>query len=204
MFSDPVTPLVLVRHGESTWNELRLVQGQNDDARLTDRGRQQAVEVAKEFTSKDFDLIVSSDLRRARETAAVIATALDLPVVTDATLRERGFGVAEGRSVAELTEDTVGISHGVVTNDAVSPLGGETLRALRDRAGRFLELCQRRWAGKRLLVVTHGGTIRALRSCCDGTSFQGCAWERIDNCSVVTLTPPRPTNAPASTVERKT
>lgn len=52
--------LVLVRHGESTWNELHLVQGQDDRATLTPRGRQQAAAVAQELASYDFDLIVSS------------------------------------------------------------------------------------------------------------------------------------------------
>src|ERR1700722_14221815 len=103
VIESPESPLVLVRHGESTWNELRLVQGQDDRATLTDLGRQQARDVAHELSSRDFDLIVSSDLRRAMETAAIIAGLLDLEVESEPTLRERGFGVAEGGPLDQLT-----------------------------------------------------------------------------------------------------
>jgi broad specificity phosphatase PhoE len=196
--SEALAPLVLVRHGESTWNELRLVQGQNDDAQLTDRGRQQAADVATTFERRDFDLIVSSDLRRAAETAAVLAEVLGLAVVSDALLRERDFGVAEGGPLADLSAELSGIDHGVVTNDDVSPEGGETLRALRARAGRFLELRQDRWAGERLLIVTHGGTMRALRSCYEGRAFQGSTWDRVDNCAVMMLAAPDATGDPGA------
>jgi probable phosphoglycerate mutase len=189
VISAPQRPLVLVRHGESTWNELHLVQGQNDEGRLTDRGRQQAADVVTELRSGDFDLIVSSDLQRASETAAIIAEGLGLNMETDPLLRERGFGIAEGGPVDALTEQAVGVSHGVVTDDAVSPEGGETLGALRERAGRFIERGELKWSQQRLLVITHGGTIRALRSYCDGTPFLGSRWDRVANCSVWTVTP---------------
>lgn len=184
--------LILLRHGESTWNELRLVQGQNDDARLTQRGREQAGAVAQELRSRDFSLIVVSDLRRATETAAVIAEVLGIAVEVDPLLRERSFGVAEGGPLDALTD--IGISDGVVTDDDVTPEGGETLRELRARAGEFVARCSGRWPNERLLVVTHGGTIRALQSYCAGTPFQGSRWDRVGNCTIWSVTPP---NAPA-------
>jgi probable phosphoglycerate mutase len=186
----PEQSLVLVRHGESTWNALHLVQGQDDHATLTPRGRQQAADVAKTFASPDFDLIVSSDLRRAMETALVIAGVLGLNVESEPTLRERCFGVAEGGPIEALTGDLVGINDGVVTNDQVSPEGGETLRDFRARAGTFLEIRRRLWSTQRLLLVTHGGTIRALQSYCAGTPIQGSRWDPVGNCSVWTVAPP--------------
>jgi probable phosphoglycerate mutase len=184
---DALKPLVLVRHGESTWNELRLVQGHNDEAGLTDHGRQQAADVGQELRSRAFDRIVSSDLRRATETAAVLAEVLDLIVVTEPSLRERNFGVAEGWPLKALSADLVGIEGAMVVNDGVSPEGGESLRAFRHRAEQFLELRQRRWADERLLIITHGGTMRALRSCYQGRAFQGSTWDSVDNCSIMTL-----------------
>ena len=187
----PEPPLIVVRHGESTWNELRLVQGQDDRATLTPLGRQQAREVAHDLASHDFDLIVSSDLRRAMETAVIIAGVLDLEVESEPTLRERGFGVAEGGPLDQLTEGMVGIKDGVVTDDGVRPDGGETLSDLRSRVGDFLRIRHQRWSTQRLLVVTHGGTIRAIQSYCRGTPFQGSHWDRIGNCSVWTVSSPR-------------
>jgi broad specificity phosphatase PhoE len=178
---------VLVRHAESTWNELHLVQGQNDEARLTQRGRQQAAAVAQELQSLQFDLIVSSDLQRATETASIIADVLALTVETDALLRERGFGIAEGGPVDQLTEQSVGVIHGVVTDDSVSPEGGESLQDFRQRAGRFIERRELKWPDQRLLVITHGGTIRALQSYREGTPFLGSKWDRVANCSVWTV-----------------
>jgi broad specificity phosphatase PhoE len=183
-------PLVLVRHGESTWNQLRLIQGQNDQGRLTDAGREQAFAVARELSAHDFDLIVSSDLHRASETAEIIARVLGIEVVTDQALRERSFGEAEGGYLDDLDVDLIGIRGGVVVDDNVSTKGGETLRALRERAGRFVLDCTERRAHQRLLVITHGGTIRALRNYCEASSFQGAAWDRVDNCSVWTISPP--------------
>jgi probable phosphoglycerate mutase len=191
VIESPEPPMVLVRHGESTWNERRLVQGQDDRATLTSLGRQQAAEVAHELSSLEFDLIVASDLRRAMETAAIIAGMLGLDVESEPTLRERSFGVAEGGPLDQLTERMVGIKDGVVTDDDVRPDGGETLSDLRHRVGEFIAMRQRRWPTQRLLVVTHGGTIRAIQSYCAGTPFQGSQWNRIGNCSVWTVSAPQ-------------
>jgi 2,3-bisphosphoglycerate-dependent phosphoglycerate mutase len=180
-------PLVLVRHGESTWNALHLVQGQDDRATLTPRGRQQAADVAHTLRSYDFDLIVSSDLQRAMATALIIARALELKVETDPALRERGFGVAEGGPSEALTAALLGIEDGVVVNDRVSPEGGETLRDFRARVGAFVDERHRRWPDQRLLLVTHGGTIRAMQGYCGGTPLQGSRWDRVGNCTVWTV-----------------
>jgi broad specificity phosphatase PhoE len=188
---DPQPPLVLVRHGESTWNKRRLVQGQDDRATLTPLGRRQATDVAHDLSSHDFELIVSSDLRRAMETAMIIAGVLGLEVEPEPTLRERDFGVAEGRPLDQLSQRLVGINDGVVTDDSARPDGGETLSDLRNRVGTFMEMRQRRWPTQRLLVVTHGGTIHALQSYCNATPFLGSQWNRIANCSVWTVRAPR-------------
>lgn len=179
-----------MRHGQSSWNELRLVQGQNDEARLTAKGREQALRAAHELRSEHFDRIVTSDLTRTVETAQIIADVLELEVEFDANLRERGYGVAEGGSIDAITPAMVGVEDGVITNEEASPEGGESLRALRERAGRFIRESLERWPDERLLVVTHGGTIRALRSYCAGTPMQGATWDAVANCTVWTVSRP--------------
>ncbi|MHB1209575.1 MAG: histidine phosphatase family protein [Acidimicrobiales bacterium] len=176
--------LVLVRHGQSSWNELRLVQGQNDEARLTDKGRDQALRAAKELRAQHFDRIVSSDLTRTRETAQIIAEVLGLEIDLDTDLRERSYGVLEGGSLDAVTPAVLGVKDGVIVDEDASAEGGESLRALRGRAGRFVRASSERWPGERLLVVTHGGTIRALRSYCAGTPMRGSEWDAVANCTI--------------------
>src|SRR5271170_1278658 len=89
--------VVLLRHGESTWNEQNLVQGQRDGARLTNEGKSQAGAVAETLRDYAFQWIVTSDLTRARETAAIVDDALGLEVAIAPALRERSYGVYEGR-----------------------------------------------------------------------------------------------------------
>lgn len=185
-----LSDLVLVRHGQSTWNELRLVQGQNDEARLTAKGRDQALRAANELRGERLDRIVSSDLTRTRETAQIIADVLGLEIDLDADVRERSYGVAEGGSLDAITPEMVGVKDGVIVDEEASVEGGESLRELRERAGRFVRTSGERWPGERLLVVTHGGTIRALRSYCAGTPMQDSEWYAVGNCTIWTVSRP--------------
>jgi len=180
-------PLVLVRHGESSWNESKLVQGQNDAAQLTDRGREQANSVVTSLREYSLDVIVSSDLARALQTAQIVGEALGLEIVTSTALRERSFGAFEGRALKELPSSLSGIENHVVIDDEARPPGGESLRELHARAGNFIESLRRDRVGERLLLVTHGGTIRALRAYGEGASMQNLAWDRVGNCSIWTV-----------------
>lgn len=92
----PVRCLWLVRHGESTWNARGLVQGQIPFPTLTVLGQRQARQCANRLADEPVGMLVSSDLRRALQTAGPVARALDLQIVEDSRLRERSLGVAEG------------------------------------------------------------------------------------------------------------
>lgn len=183
--------LVLVRHGQSSWNELRLVQGQNDEARLTQKGRDQALRAAKDLRAEHFDRIISSDLTRTVQTAEIIAEVLGLEIELDVNLRERSYGTAEGGSLDAITAAMVGVSDGVIVDEEAKAPGGESLRALRERAGHFVRESSERWPEERLLVVTHGGTIRAIRSYCAGTPMQGSEWDAVANCTLWAVSRPK-------------
>lgn len=181
---------VLVRHGESTWNELKLVQGQNDEAQLNERGKQQASCAVASLRQHSFDLILSSDLARALQTAEILGQALGLEIDTTTALRERSFGEFEGRALSELPASQSGIEYRMVVDDQAHPPGGESLRELQARAGNFIESLHAERTGERLLLVTHGGTIRALRAYCEGVTMQNLAWDRVRNCSMWTVSAP--------------
>jgi broad specificity phosphatase PhoE len=183
--------LVLIRHGETTWNAQRLVQGHLDDATLTPRGREQALAAAATL-GDGFDLIVSSDSRRARETADLIASVLRVPILILPALRERNYGVLEGGPISAATADLTGIGGDRVVDADAHPVGGESLRQLFGRTARAIDQIVREHAGQRVLVVTHGGAIRTIRAYCEGTDVDDLAWDRVTNCSVWPVRAPSP------------
>ena len=99
-FPEP-TRIVAVRHGETAWNVDTRIQGKLDIP-LNAKGRWQADQVAKALAGEPITTIYSSDLLRAWDTALSIALASGLKVQTDERLRERGFGVFEGKTFQEI------------------------------------------------------------------------------------------------------
>ncbi|WP_435334183.1 histidine phosphatase family protein [Haloarchaeobius sp. TZWWS8] len=161
---DP-TSVVLVRHGRTTWNHERRIQGWAP-APLDETGREQARRLGRHLeTEFDVDRLVSSDLRRARETARLVNRELTVPVSFDADWRERDFGVLQGLSYEALfagyPEFDLGES-GVAAARAV-PEGGESLLATRERVldawERLVEDCD---PGETVVVVTHGLPLYVL------------------------------------------
>ena len=136
--------LWLVRHGQSTWNITGVCQGHNDDAELTESGLLQAAEAADGFRGRQISAIYSSDLRRARQTAAAFAAVLGLPVRTDARLRERSFGVLEGTPLAAVDPALTGVADGLVVDPDIRPPGGESVRDFYLRAAAFADAPRRR------------------------------------------------------------
>src|SRR5580658_7967421 len=131
--------LVLVRHGESTWNALGLVQGQAASPGLTDRGRRQTETLAQELLGRPVIALVSSDLVRARQTAEIIAIRVGVPVVLDERLRERDLGVFEGGPSASLTTAATGIDGDRVVDAEARPDRGESVRDLYERVASFID-----------------------------------------------------------------
>jgi 2,3-bisphosphoglycerate-dependent phosphoglycerate mutase len=176
--------LWIIRHGESTWNVLGLIQGHADGPTLTDKGRRQSVQAAAQFRRGDVGAIYSSDLERARETAAFIGSALGLPVATDLALRERCFGSFEGLPLSALETAESGICGDQVVDAAARPEGGESLDEVHERVGAFLEKLREQHDHGDVILVSHGGAIRAMRAFCTGVAMTGTQWDVVPNGSV--------------------
>uniref|UniRef100_A0A8C0TV80 Fructose-2,6-bisphosphatase TIGAR n=1 Tax=Cyanistes caeruleus TaxID=156563 RepID=A0A8C0TV80_CYACU len=136
--------LTVVRHGETRYNKDKILQGQGVDEPLSATGFRQADAAGLFLSNVKFTHVFSSDLLRAKQTAAAILGknrfCKDLEIKYDARLRERKYGVAEGRPLADLK---------AMAKDAgeqcpsFTPPGGETLDEVRERARDFFEfLCQ--------------------------------------------------------------
>ncbi len=147
-----VTRLLLVRHGQSTWNAERRWQGQADPP-LSELGRSQAVRAAARIGT--LDAIVASPQQRAFETAQLIAAELGLgPVVTIPDLRERAAGPWSGLTVEEIEARYPGF-----LADHRRPEGYENDQDLFGRTGPALRALARHLPGQHVLVLTHGGVI---------------------------------------------
>jgi probable phosphoglycerate mutase len=144
--------LLLARHGETQWNLEGRWQGWADPP-LNDTGRAQARALAEQLREIPFDAVYSSDLQRAHETAVIVAAPHRVPVVADPELREIDVGSWSGLTKAEIDE-----RFGGERSD------GETREQHQARVLEAVERIARRHAGQRILIVTHGGTMRAIRS----------------------------------------
>jgi probable phosphoglycerate mutase len=163
--SEPRTSLLLVRHGQTPWNVAGRWQGHADPG-LSERGRGQAAELAaalrRELEGR-WARIVASDLRRARETAGILAESLGLAVETDARLRELDVGAWTGLTRSEIeARDPERLTAFESGEPTIRAGGGETRLEIRLRARALLGHVAERHAGQRLIVVTHLGVIRAL------------------------------------------
>jgi probable phosphoglycerate mutase len=178
------TKLWLVRHGESVWNRAGLIQGQAPAAPgLTPRGREQAAAAAAALASSGAEVVITSGLCRAFETATIIAERLALRVVVDDRLQERALGVAEGQFVDAFREPELGLLQGTVFDPDRAPNGAESIRELCGRVGGVLkELAGRNVP--RAVLVTHGDVIAAALALVAGESFEDMRWREVANASL--------------------
>lgn len=156
---------ILVRHGESVWNMERRIQG-SQDPELSLRGRRQTdllVAHLKAHLSDAVRAIYTSPLRRAARTADQIAGACNLPVIQDSDLREMSLGKWEGMTVAEIQAATPGRYEKWLEDPLTFPASdGEDLRTFERRVVGALHRMQQAHPGADLVVVSHGGVIKAL------------------------------------------
>jgi len=174
--------LWLVRHGESTWNTLGLAQGHNDQARLTPHGIRQAWRVVGQLCDRPIRALYASDLHRAIQTAAPLASVLGLPVQRDARLRERCLGVLEGTATAAVPAALTGLAADRVADPDVRPPGGESLRDFYQRvAGFAADVTAAGPEGGEIAVVAHGGTLRMLTAYLGGIEVERMRWAPMVN-----------------------
>ena len=154
-----MTKLLVWRHGNTDWNATQRVQGQSDVA-LNDLGRRQAAEAAPLLAALRPDRIWSSDLTRARDTAAALAAVTGLPVSTDARLRERHFGDWQGLYLTEIAERHPEAYARWRAGDPDPGCGVESLDALGKRIGSALQEIAQAGDGETIVIATHGGAAR--------------------------------------------
>jgi probable phosphoglycerate mutase len=158
------TRILAIRHGETAWNVDTRLQG-HLDIPLNDVGLRQAEHLASALAAREVvDAIYASDLSRAHATAQAIAQAMGHTVSTHIGLRERHFGVFQGRTFDEVEAELP--EHAwhwrKRTPDWSPPEGGESLLALRERIVRTVDELAARHAGQQIVLVAHGGVLDIL------------------------------------------
>lgn len=160
-----IMKLYLVRHGETDWNKQRRIQGQVDIP-LNEFGKSLAVKTAAGLKDIPFAVCYSSPLGRAVETAKLILSGRDVPVITDERIEEMAFGEWEGRCCSKegwnLPERFRAFFDDPEHYEPAE--GGEDFAAVRARVGEFLSwLCaQKQYQGENILIATHGAALSGM------------------------------------------
>ncbi len=154
--------LLVIRHGETVFNAENRFQG-HCDSRLTETGRKQVSSLGRRMKKLDFDTLISSDLGRAQETAAIIAGYTGHSVTTDSRLRERNYGILEGLTIPQINADNSEVLERLKANepDYLIP-EGESHRQHYDRNMASIKELQSGQFGARIALVTHGGFLDTL------------------------------------------
>lgn len=175
--------IVLVRHGRTEANAAGLLLGRADPA-LDPTGRDQAARIAGALAAEPARLaaVVTSPLRRARETADLIAAALEVPVEVDDRLIEIDYGEWDGRPLVGLSADVATTWRADVT---FAPPGGESLRDVGARVAGCLDDLRARAKDGRVIAVSHVSPIKAAVVRALGLDDDRVAWRlRLDVASI--------------------
>ena len=160
------TELIIIRHGETDWNLDLRYQGQTDIT-LNENGFLQAEQLSDYLSSREINAVYSSDLKRAYNTAEVVASAQKnlqgSDVYTCRELREMNFGNWEGLTYQDISREYPDMFQKWYTDPtSVTPPEGESLVSFRKRIVSAFKKIINEHPGEKVAVVTHGGSIRVL------------------------------------------
>ncbi|MDD5624084.1 MAG: histidine phosphatase family protein, partial [Candidatus Peribacteraceae bacterium] len=165
--------LTVVRHGQTDYNAQDLANGGNIDTELNETGRGQVRALAKKLAKRKFDVIISSDLKRATETAQILSEALKVPHVAQwKELRERDTGDWTGQPNAKFEglPTPLGPSECLAIFTGTPP-HGESLQTFLSRMEGAVERIRREFPGKRVLVASHYGTVVVFKAILENLTF---------------------------------
>jgi len=167
-----MTELIVMRHGETDWNRQQRFQGQID-VPLNAVGLAQAERLAQRLQRETFDVVVASDLQRARATAEVATGGRD--IACEPLWREQSFGLVEGLDAPTLIERHPQLWEQWLLHDAdyALPGGGESVRVFHTRVLSALQRLVQRHNGARVAVFTHGGVLDMLWRASRGEPLHG-------------------------------
>ncbi|WP_307337511.1 histidine phosphatase family protein [Metabacillus malikii] len=146
-----MSTISIVRHGETDWNIIGKLQGQTDIP-LNQHGMEQAMYCGNFLKTEKWDVIITSPLKRAKQTAEIINKCLNLPIVEMEEFVERGFGIAEGMEQEERLER---FPTGIIPDQ-------EEMNSFENRVVTGIEKVRQRYFQQKIVLIAHGAVINAL------------------------------------------
>jgi len=187
------TTFYLVRHGETEWNVKKILQG-HKNSRLTKKGIDQAKQLASVLKDIHFDVIFSSDLRRARRTAEILMQERSMKMKSSKFFREKTFGIYDGYPIDAYRTET---QQALDTYEQMNEQEQwdfkchSTMESEREVVNRFITRLQsiaKNHPAKTVLVVTHGGCLRFFLSYIGFASREALSFGSVGNAAYIKLT----------------
>jgi probable phosphoglycerate mutase len=183
--SEVPTTIYFVRHGETILTPTRKFSGTGAlDPELTADGLAQAERVAAEVAKLEPDFLISSPLKRARQTADAIARTTGLTVIDDTDWYELSFGSWDGKSIEEVKAETPEDYQAWVNSSSHRPGGGESYDEAAVRIDAAMEKVLHLYPGKKVVVVTHNGVIKSAANLAIGGPNDGVFHMDATPCSI--------------------
>ena len=177
--------LYVIRHGQTDWNVKEKCQGRTD-IELNNTGIKQAQNAKEQLKKHKIDLIICSPLKRTRKTAEIINETINSEIIIDERIIERGYGNLEGKTDEEWKEiigDNVSIANYYNLNWNKQNI--EPIQDICKRVWEVLDEIKEKYNDKNILLVTHGGTCRAINAYFNGIGEDGHVQSaKIKNCEI--------------------
>jgi len=165
-----ITELVAIRHGITDWNKEQRVHGEKD-VPLDEASLNVIKSTITQLQEEQFDLIITSPLKRAHQTAEIINQALKLPLVIEPQIRERDFGEFEGKTMKEIKRDYPGYLKDKINYD-IPGEAEESYEQLAARVEKFLQQVGKKYPNQKILIVSHTAVIRTFKLVMEGLSHR--------------------------------
>src|SRR5664279_2378824 len=158
-----ITRILTIRHGQTVYNLEKRYAG-SIDIPLNEKGIEDAEYAAFKLKNYDFDIVVTSNLKRAIQTAELIIAGRNIPIIHNKLCDERNYGKMQGLNFIEVEEIKPRILYLKLNNDfhSLNPPHGETFPALRRRANLFSQFIFQNYSGYSILVVSSSAFMQQL------------------------------------------
>jgi len=183
------TRITTIRHGQTVYNVERRYAG-SIDVPLNDKGIKDAKSAAHRLADYDFDIVVTSKLRRAIQTAELLTAGLNLPIIQTELCNERNYGKMEGLDYIEVEDITPHILYCKIGDDfhSLNPPGGETFPDLRNRAKTFSQFLFENYSGSDILVVSSSAFLQQLHGVFRNLEWNDALRDEIHNLRCISFT----------------